>query len=385
MNGALQFPTIGEEELKSKNVRERLIANEIARKKAGLKPKKKLSMSDITSMSEQLVGGQPAPIIPQGAPQPIPGAQAPQAIPGAQAPQAGLQPQQGLPGVTPPSPAAPQAQAPAQKQDINELMTGSVDFISKPQGLRTLAMFMRPDAAVLLNKRADEKEAQQAVSEAQQLKAFTKFKPEFIKGVGVFDPNTKQVIPGTSPKELGQPVLDPIIQFKQEGQLRDKFQALTKEFRQVRDSYTRVVASGKDPSAAGDLALIFNFMKVLDPGSVVRESEFATAQNSGGVDDRTRAAYNRVLNGERLAPRIRNDFLDRGRRLFKGKETQYGKTSTEYRKLAKAYNLDSSRVVLDLGIVEPDREGVEQKEFKGIKEKDLSDEERKALQAAGHL
>jgi len=34
-------------------------------------------------------------------------------------------------------------------------------------------------------------------------------------------------------------------------------------------------------------------MKILDPGSVVREGEFATAQNSAGIPERIRAKYNR--------------------------------------------------------------------------------------------
>jgi len=39
---------------------------------------------------------------------------------------------------------------------------------------------------------------------------------------------------------------------------------------------------------------------MLDPGSVVRESEFATAQNAAGVPDQVRNMYNKVLSGTRL-------------------------------------------------------------------------------------
>lgn len=62
-------------------------------------------------------------------------------------------------------------------------------------------------------------------------------------------------------------------------------------------------------SAAGDISFIYQYMKMLDPGSVVREGEFATAQNAAGVPERIANFYNRALKGERLNPRQRQEFL----------------------------------------------------------------------------
>lgn len=105
---------------------------------------------------------------------------------------------------------------------------------------------------------------------------------------------------------------------EQENKMRDDFATMSKDFVKVRDAHQRVLESAQDPSAAGDLALIFNYMKVLDPGSTVREGEFANAQNSGGLDQRVVAQYNSVLRGERLAPEVRNDFVNRSGRLYEG-------------------------------------------------------------------
>ena len=88
------------------------------------------------------------------------------------------------------------------------------------------------------------------------------------------------------------------------------------DFRDIEDAYARVQASISQPSAAGDLALIFNFMKMLDPGSTVREGEFATAQNAAGVPDRARAAYNNIVNGQRMTPEQRSDFSGRAAQLY---------------------------------------------------------------------
>ena len=62
-------------------------------------------------------------------------------------------------------------------------------------------------------------------------------------------------------------------------------------------------------SAAGDISFIYQYMKMLDPGSVVREGEFATAQNAAGVPERISNMYNRALKGTRLSPAQRQEFL----------------------------------------------------------------------------
>ena len=137
------------------------------------------------------------------------------------------------------------------------------------------------------------------------------------------------------------------IGFKQEGQLRDDFTKLAAPFIQVRDSYGRIQESAKNPSAAGDLALVFNYMKMLDPGSTVREGEFATAQNSAGIPDRVRAMYNKSINGERLADTTRKDFVTRSDMLYKRQLNSHKKLESQFKGMAKKYNLDPDRTVPD--------------------------------------
>jgi len=120
-----------------------------------------------------------------------------------------------------------------------------------------------------------------------------------------------------------------------------------KDFADVSFAFSRVVRSADDPSPAGDLALIFNFMKVLDPGSVVREGEFATAQNAGGIDERIRSLYNQVVDGTRLTETQRADFVDRAARLYKGAEEQYKGIATQYSTYATEAGLDPARVIPD--------------------------------------
>jgi hypothetical protein len=147
------------------------------------------------------------------------------------------------------------------------------------------------------------------------------------------------------------PQADPKVQFAQADKLRDEFNNQSKEFVGVANSYQRILDSAADPSPAGDLSLIFNYMKVLDPGSTVREGEFAQAANAGSVPTQIIAQYNKVLNGERLAPEQRKDFVNRAERLYKGQETRWTKNiKGRYEKLARDLKVDPSYVVGELGV-----------------------------------
>lgn len=130
--------------------------------------------------------------------------------------------------------------------------------------------------------------------------------------------------------------------------LRGEYFQQSKDYAKIGESTQRLIDAAKDPSAAGDLALIFNYMKILDPNSVVRESEFATAQNSAGVDERVRAAYNRVLEGERLAPETRKDFLNRGVELYRGQELLHRKRKATFKDTAIKQGFDPDTVALDI-------------------------------------
>ena len=137
--------------------------------------------------------------------------------------------------------------------------------------------------------------------------------------------------------------------FANADKLRDEHQKLSGTFIDVRDAYGRILTSAEKQTAASDLSLIFNYMKMLDPGSVVREGEFANAQNSAGVPDRTRAQYNNLIRGERLAPATRSDFINQAQGLYKTQLGSQNSLDTQYSDLATSYELDPNKVVLDFG------------------------------------
>jgi len=141
--------------------------------------------------------------------------------------------------------------------------------------------------------------------------------------------------------------------FDREQKLRDEFSKETKGFIDINDAYGRIQSSASDPSPAGDLSMIFNYMKMLDPGSVVRESEFATAQNAASVPEKVRSIWNRALTGEKLTPTQRADFTNRAGKLYNEALTGFGKRKATFEKLAESYQLDPTKVTFTRGLYDP--------------------------------
>lgn len=110
---------------------------------------------------------------------------------------------------------------------------------------------------------------------------------------------------------------DPTKAFNLEKDLWSQYVAAdpVKQYQTVKGGYQRVRASiteaQRDPenSGAADISLIFAYMKMLDPTSVVREGEQASAQNAGGVPDYIRVQYNQLIgSGGKLTDRVRQQF-----------------------------------------------------------------------------
>ena len=127
-----------------------------------------------------------------------------------------------------------------------------------------------------------------------------------------------------------------------ESKFRREYSDQTKGYQEVKSAYSRVLAS--EDSAVGDLSLIFGYMKMLDPGSVVREGEFATAQNAAGVPERIQNIYNRVVSGQRLSPSQRSSFKGQAGKLYETAQTQEGQVRQGIERIAKGYGLNTSNI-----------------------------------------
>lgn len=125
--------------------------------------------------------------------------------------------------------------------------------------------------------------------------------------------------------------------------MRKELDDKIKQDRTVMGMYQNIENAMKDGSAAGDLSAIFAFMKMLDPGSVVREQEFANAQNAAGVPDRIRNLYNQAMNGNRLNPTQRAEFMKEARKLASSAQGRITAAIREYQGIADEYGYDPRR------------------------------------------
>lgn len=94
-----------------------------------------------------------------------------------------------------------------------------------------------------------------------------------------------------------------------------------------------------------DIALIFSFMKTLDPGSTVREGEYATAKNAGSVPESVVNTYNQILNGKFLNDDQRKNFIETARKSYSGIAKEAETVASRYRSMAKDRGIPENLVV----------------------------------------
>lgn len=174
----------------------------------------------------------------------------------------------------------------------------------------------------------------------------TYVQPPEIKPGQSWDSGIKQRVP---PAPQGASMDIPPVVAARADKLRQQYEAnpYVKNAAVIASQLMVMEGANKRPDAAGDLAMIFGYMKVLDPGSVVREGEFANAQNAAGVPDRIRNAYNRALQGTRLNPDQRAQFLTQGRNIAAQNRQLLQQQNERYRAIAQQYGVPSDLIVYD--------------------------------------
>lgn len=95
-----------------------------------------------------------------------------------------------------------------------------------------------------------------------------------------------------------------------EDRLADDYRKNTKVYESVLNDYKKLKAA--TPDAIGDISMVYNYMKILDPTSTVREGEAATVEQARGVPASVLNLYNKIIEGTRLNPEQRAQILNTG-------------------------------------------------------------------------
>tara|TARA_R110002124_G_scaffold34615_1_gene113491 strand:+ start:41 stop:1153 length:1113 start_codon:yes stop_codon:yes gene_type:complete len=137
---------------------------------------------------------------------------------------------------------------------------------------------------------------------------------------------------------------------------RKEFNGLqsVKDYANRRGALGIIESSASEPSAAGDLSLIFAYMRMLDPGSVVRESEFQLAASAGSLPTVIQAAYEQLKTGQRLTDIQRTDFTTRAETIYKRATEEFGQLYDNYSSRAERLGLEPRNALVDYRFQSPE-------------------------------
>ena len=138
----------------------------------------------------------------------------------------------------------------------------------------------------------------------------------------------------------------------QENKLFTAYQSnkVVQDFDQSTQSITKLLQGLEANDGAGDVAAVFTFMKTLDPNSVVREGEFATAENTAGVWRKFWNLHNKLLRGERLTDDQRESFKGLGINLYQQNQKAVDNVRFNFEQIAGNQGLNIDNIFVDADI-----------------------------------
>lgn len=136
-----------------------------------------------------------------------------------------------------------------------------------------------------------------------------------------------------------------------EMKLADDYRAQSKAFAESKSAHEQLTATlgSATTSPAATLAAATKFMKILDPGSVVRESELGMALAASGVIDRAMNYVSTLQSGQKLTATQAADFKKISGQMFQAAQRVQRDIDKDYQGKAKAYGLRPEMVTQDLG------------------------------------
>lgn len=152
---------------------------------------------------------------------------------------------------------------------------------------------------------------------------------------------TTHAPPASVSVNTGQKGLDNTLKLRGEF----KSEPIYKAHQEVQAAHSQVKEALKLESPAGDLAGATKIMKILDPGSVVRESELGMAMAASGLMDRITNYAQMTLSGQKLTPTQRKDFQKLADALYAESVKQYNTKRGEYKGIAERNQLPETDVI----------------------------------------
>lgn len=138
--------------------------------------------------------------------------------------------------------------------------------------------------------------------------------------------------------------VDPEKTFAQEEKIRKEWQGRNKLYSELKGTYSNIESSSVAGTGAGDIALITSFMKMLDPGSVVRETEFATARDTAGLFTQLENRLQKAKDGQLLKPEQRKQYVDLAKKYLDAAQKKSEQEKKDLGIVVKNYRLNPQNV-----------------------------------------
>jgi len=136
---------------------------------------------------------------------------------------------------------------------------------------------------------------------------------------------------------------------KKSDTLRNEYVKKSDKVREGTSHAQNVMQMLSDPTIAKDptkqVSLIFSFGKMLDPDSVVRESEYSLIANARGLADRLQQIVPTIQTGARLTPAQLRSMAEVAQNLMAGANTRIDDLDNYYIDLAKRRGLNPEDVL----------------------------------------
>lgn len=137
---------------------------------------------------------------------------------------------------------------------------------------------------------------------------------------------------------------DPEKTFAQEEKIRKEWQGRSKMYGELQGTFNTLKASADSANGPGDIALITGFMKMLDPGSVVRETEFATARDTAGLFTQLQNRLEKAQNGQLLSPQQRREYVALSQKYLDSAQKKAEQEKKDLGIVVKNYRLNPENV-----------------------------------------
>lgn len=139
--------------------------------------------------------------------------------------------------------------------------------------------------------------------------------------------------------------------------MRKEFTKASGEFVKLSNAWQKIKKAGMNRDGMSDMALVFMFMKVLDPPSTVREGEAAAVRSSGRLGNELRVTLDRIIESKGMDDTQRAELIKVAGQLYREQLFNQLQLEGQYGALADRAGADRADVVLDY-VMAGDRAGI---------------------------